>query len=69
MEKEIEYLGVKLTVHYTAEGKYYPQTCDYPEEFPEIIITRVFAGDVDISGIFLDCQFDDLYKILEDGEF
>lgn len=66
METEIEYLGVKLEVIYTVDGHYIPATQYEPEEHPEINITKVFAGDVDISGIFLEQQWDDIYELLND---
>jgi hypothetical protein len=66
LETEIEYLGVKLDVHYTVDGHYIPATREEPEEFAELNITKVFTGDVEITNILLECQFEDIYELLND---
>jgi hypothetical protein len=66
LEAVIVYLGVELVVNFEIDGHYIPATRECPEEFAEINITKVFAGDVDISGIFLEQQWDDIYELLND---
>lgn len=66
LETVINYLGVELVVNFEIDGKFIPHTCDYPAEHPELNITKVFAGDVNITDILLDCQLDDLYELLND---
>ena len=66
LETVISYLGVELVVNFEIDGKFIPRTCDYPAEHPEVEIKKVFAGDVDITDILLDCQLDDLYELLND---
>lgn len=66
LEAVIEYLGVELDVSYAIDGHYIPSTREYPEEHAELNITKVFAGDVDISNILLEPQWDDLYELLND---
>lgn len=67
MEIEIiNYLGVELVINYTIDGHYVPATCDYPAEHPEVEIKKVFAGDMEISNILLEPQWNDIYELLND---
>ena len=66
LETVVNYLDVELTVNFEIDGKFIPHTCDYPAEYPEILILKVFAGDVNITDILLDCQLDDLCELLND---
>lgn len=54
----IELNGVKLTVDYYLEGRYYPATQYEPEERPDVIITKITAYD----------SFIDLQPLLETWE-
>lgn len=67
LETVINYLGVELLIHFEIDGHYIPATQYEPEEQPDILILKVFAGDVDISEILLDVQWDDLYELLNCG--
>ena len=66
LEIVINYLGVELVVNFEIDGNFIPHTCDYPAEHPELNITKVFAGDMDITAILLEPQMDDLYELLND---
>lgn len=65
LETVINYLGVELVVNFEIDGKFIPHTCDYPAEHPEVEITKVFAGDVDISGMLVSIQWEDIYQLLD----
>lgn len=66
METIIEYLGVELSIKYSIDGKYIPATREYPEEFPEINILDILAGDVSIIDILLETQIEDIYILLQE---
>lgn len=66
METIIEYLGVELSIKYSIDGKYTAATYEEPADCPEVEIKKVFAGDMDISGILLEPQWDAIYLLLND---
>lgn len=66
LETVINYLGVELVVYFEIDGKFIPHTCDYPAEYPDVLIIKVFAGDMDITAILLEPQMGDLYEVLND---
>lgn len=66
LETVINYLGVELVVNFEIDSHYIPATQYDPEEQAEINITKVFAGDMEISNILLEPQMDDLYELLND---
>lgn len=64
LETVINYLGVELLIHFEIDGQHIPATREYPAEYPEVEITKVFAGDVEISNILLEPQWNDIYELL-----
>ena len=62
MKKEIEinYQGVDLLVTLEITGKHLPATLTDQEEFPDIEVIEVYAGDTDIIGIFYDVQLEEI---------
>ena len=61
----INYLSADLVINFTIEGKHYPATQYQPAEYPQTNITKVFAGDVDISGMLVSIQWEDIYQLLD----
>jgi hypothetical protein len=53
--QEINLFGVRLSIEYVMEGKYYPETRETPAEYPEPSIKKITACD----------SFEDLSPILE----
>lgn len=66
LETVINYLGVELLIHFEIDGHHIDATYELPSEEPDILILKVFTGDVDISEILLEPQWDDIYKLLND---
>ena len=68
MKKEIEinYQGVDLLVTLEITGKHLPATLIDPEEFPDIEVIKVCAGDIDIIGIFYDVQLEEIRTLCLD---
>ena len=62
--KTVKYHGVELVLFYTVDGKFIHATQTNPAEYPEVEILRVMAGELNITPIFLDCQMDDIYELL-----
>lgn len=62
MKKEIEinYQGVDILVTLEITGKHLPATLLDPEEFPDVEVIKVYAGDTDIVGIFYDVQLEEI---------
>jgi hypothetical protein len=58
----IEQNGVKLTVQFTVDGKYYPATHYEPAEYPELIIHEicVYDSDVNLYDLFTEDQIDEI---------
>jgi len=65
--KEITLYGVKLSVEYNIEGKYYPATRDEPEEQPDVVITKITAydSDVDLQDL-LEAHVETIYETLNE---
>lgn len=63
----IELYGVKLTLGYTLEGRYIPETRDEPAEYPEPTIHTITAYDseIDLSDL-LEAHIDTIYELLKD---
>ena len=64
LETVINYCDVELLINFTIEGKHTAATYEEPADCPEVEIKKVFAGDVDISEIFLEIQWEDIYQLL-----
>lgn len=65
--QEITYLGVRLSIEFKVDGKYYPATLETPEEHPEIEIIKITAydSDVDLTEL-LEHHIEDIYlKLIE----
>lgn len=63
----LEYNRIKLTVHYTLDGKYYPATQYEPEEKPEVEIHKITAVDSDVDlmeGLFDEDSLEIIYSLL-----
>ncbi len=58
MEIEVTVDGVPLTVEYSFEGRYFPETREEPEEYPDVKIKRVCVGDsfINIKGLLSEDQ-------------
>lgn len=63
----VNYLGVELLIHFEIDGYHIDATYELPCEEPDVLILKVFAGDVDISEILLDAQWDAIYELLNDN--
>lgn len=66
LETVINYCGAELLIQFEIDGHHIDATYELPSEEPDILILKVFAGDVNITDILLDCQLDDLYELLND---
>lgn len=68
MKKEISinYQGINLEVIVDYTGKYFPATVDEPEELPEVEVLKVYAGEMDILGIFYEEQILDIAELCEE---
>ena len=64
LETVIKYCDAELLIHFEIEGKYTAATYEVPADCPEVESTKIFAGDVEISGIFLEAQWEDIYQLL-----
>lgn len=64
--KTITYNGVELVVVYSKTGKHMPATFTDPEEFPEVVITSIEVGGVNIKFIIGELYQDEIYDILFD---
>jgi len=57
--------NVKLDIHYTVDGKYYPETRETPAEYPEATIHKITAEDSDIDiEALLENYVEEIYEIL-----
>ena len=66
MEKKITVQGVEFTVTYFMTGFYIPASIDGPEENPEVEITNILVGGVDLADDFLgEWLVDKLYEEIE----
>lgn len=66
-EIDIEYQGTPLTVIVDITGKHLPETRYDQEEFPEVEVLKIYAGDTDIIGIFYDSQLEEIITLCEEN--
>jgi hypothetical protein len=64
METGVKYRGIELWLKFNVSGVYYPATLETPEEYPEVEITEILAGDVDIMPLLLEEQENEIYELL-----
>jgi hypothetical protein len=68
MEKqEINLFGVRLSLEYVMEGKYYTETRETPAEYPEPSIKKItaFDSEEDVSPL-LDGYIETIYELLNE---
>ena len=67
LETGVTYRGIELWLKFKVSGGYYPATLETPAEEPEIEITEILAGDVDVYELFSDNQLEEIYQLLEEN--
>lgn len=63
MKTEIKINGISLTVDFSFEGVYYPETRECPAEYPEIVIHSIYS-DEDIKGLLNWRDIENIEKII-----
>lgn len=60
----ITYYDIELVVEYSVTGKHLPATALDPEEFPDVSITAIRVGNVNILPIVGELYQDEIHDII-----